>query len=27
LQRGATERTLAELRNLLAKNAPEVTHA
>jgi len=27
LQRGATERTLAQLRNLWAKNAPEVTHA
>jgi len=27
LQRGATERTLAQLKNLLASNAPEVTRA
>jgi 3-deoxy-D-manno-octulosonic-acid transferase len=27
LQRGATERTLAHLKNLWTKNAPEVTHA
>ena len=27
LQRGATQRTLAQLKNLSAKNAPEVTHA
>jgi 3-deoxy-D-manno-octulosonic-acid transferase len=27
LQRGATERTLAQLKNLWTKNAPEVTHA
>jgi 3-deoxy-D-manno-octulosonic-acid transferase len=27
LQRGATQRTLAQLKHLLANNAPEVTHA